>query len=47
VTVPPYEDDPGSWCAYDSDGTERGLDVVEVEFEDDDGWLNLDFSFTR
>ncbi len=48
LTFPPYEDDAASWQAYDSDGKERELDVFDVEFEDDDeGWLNLDFKFTR
>ena len=48
MTFPPYEDDPGSWRVYDSDGAERNLDVFDVEFEDDDeGWLNLDFGFIR
>lgn len=46
VTFPPYEEE--SWRAYDSDGAERELDVFDVDFDDaDEGWLNLDFKFTR
>lgn len=48
VTFPPYEDDPDSWDVYDSDGAERELEVFDVDFDDDEeGWLNLDFKFTR
>ena len=32
VVFPPYEE--GSWKAYTSDGTERGLEVVDAEFEE-------------
>jgi proteasome lid subunit RPN8/RPN11 len=45
VTFPPY--DEGSWRAYDSDGAERELEVFDVDFGDDEGWLSLDFGFTR
>lgn len=46
MAFPPY--DEGSWRAYNSDGEERDLEVVDIEFEDDEtGWLNLDFRFTR
>jgi len=41
VTFPPYKDDPGSWCVYDSDGAERELEVFDVEFKDDEGWLDF------
>ncbi|MDZ7688284.1 MAG: hypothetical protein U5J64_06095 [Halobacteriales archaeon] len=46
VAFPPYDEE--SWHAYDSDGAEIDLDVFDVDFEDDeDGWLDLDFGFTR
>lgn len=44
VVFPPY--DEGSWQAYNSDGAERELDVFEVDFSQDEGWLGLDFEFT-
>jgi len=48
MTFPPYEDNAGSWRVYDSDGAERELEVFDVEFVDDeDGWLSLDFRFTK
>jgi proteasome lid subunit RPN8/RPN11 len=40
VVFPPY--DEGSWRAYTSDGEERGLGVVDAEFDDGDGgWLGV------
>lgn len=42
VVFPPYDED--SWRAYNSDGAERELDVFEVDFSDDEGWLDFEFT---
>lgn len=40
VAFPPYDEE--SWRVYTSDGKERGLSVVDAEFDDDDGgWLDV------
>jgi len=41
VLFPPYDED--SWTAYDSDGAERELEVLEVEFGDTEGESEVDF----
>jgi len=40
VFFPPYGRE--SWSAYDSDGAQCGIEVLDVEFEEnDEGWVGL------